>query len=294
MKNGVSASRVYLPAQSLHLTVYSFLCHQFPHISSHEWAQRFHENLVFDQALAPLNINSCYQNNCFIFYYRFLAHETPVPFKHHTLFENEHLIVVDKPHFLTMSPTGQYVQETLLVRLKHQTQNPDLTPIHRLDKDTAGVVMFCKQPQYRAMYQQLFADKKVIKHYHAIAAYRPDLPLPLTTKFHMQKSEPFYTMRIDPHAQPNSETHIQLIEHHMTWAKYLLQPSTGKQHQLRVHLNALGIPIKNDSLYPKVQHQTSDCFTHPLQLLAKQLQFKDPITQQDFTFISSYSLNLSS
>lgn len=292
MKNGVSASRVFLPAQTNCLTIYDFLCQQFPHISAQEWLLRFHHQLIFDQNLNQLTEDTLYQANCFVFYYRFLAYETPVPFPHHVVFENEHIMVVDKPHFLTISPTGKYVQETLLVRLKHETQNPHLTPIHRIDKDTAGLVMFCKQPAYRAAYQQLFADRAVQKHYHAIAAYAPHLEFPHTIKLHLCKGEPFYTMRIDAEKKPNSETVIECLSHHAQRAKYLLKPITGKQHQLRVHLNHLKIPIENDPLYPIVKHVADDCFDRPLQLLAKQLEFKDPVTGQFLQFESQQDLYL--
>ena len=146
MINGVSASKVFLakinPAP---ISVFEYLCQEFQHISSNEWQQRFQDGLIYDALGNQLTIESAYIAESHVFYYRFLAHEIHVPFEHHILFENEHLLVVDKPHFLTMSPTGQYVQETLLVRLKKQTNNEFLTPIHRLDRETAGVVLFSKK-----------------------------------------------------------------------------------------------------------------------------------------------------
>ena len=214
-----------------------------------------------------------------------------MPFLHQILFENEHLLVVDKPHFLTMSPTGQYVQETLLVRLKKQTQNEHLTPIHRLDRETAGVVLFSKQPETRAVYQQLFAERQVQKTYHAIAPYQADLPLPCTVQLRMEKGEPFYLMHVVA-GTPNSKTEIRLLEHNQNWAKYELMPTTGKQHQLRVHLNSLGIAIKNDPFYPILQHKQADDFSAPLQLLAKHLSFFDPISLQQFHFSAQQELTL--
>ncbi|WP_325774748.1 pseudouridine synthase [Acinetobacter pollinis] len=294
MRNGVSPSRVYLPAHQTHTTIFAFLCDYFPHIHKQEWQERIQDQLVIDQNLQPITINTTYKQNTFIFYYRFLAHEFHVPYTHHHLFENDDLLVVDKPHFLTMSPTGQYLQETLLVRLKHETQNALLTPIHRLDRETAGVVMFSKRPETRAIYQQLFSEKKVFKQYHAIAKYNTDLVLPKTTQYHMQKGDPFYTMQIIAHEPPNSETYIECLEHNKIWAKYLLRPTTGKQHQLRVHLNALGIPIMNDPYYPRLKHKAPDDFSQPLQLLAKQLSFHDPITEEDFAFFSRQELQMPS
>ena len=247
--------------------------------------------MIFDLKGNVLTLESAFQANTHIYYYRFLAHEISVPFQEKILFENDDLLVVDKPHFLTMSPTGQYVQETLLVRLKKTTNNSDLTPIHRLDRETAGVVLFSKKPSSRGIYQQLFAEKKVQKIYHAIAPYRADLTLPCTVELRMEKGEPFYTMQII-NGLVNSSTEINLLEHNKSWAKYQLKPLTGKQHQLRVHLNYLNIPIQNDPFYPQVIHKAAADFSAPLQLLAKEIYFSDPMTQHLLHFCSDQELTL--
>ncbi|WP_180103406.1 RluA family pseudouridine synthase [Acinetobacter sp. YH12134] len=290
MINGVSASKVYLQPSSAS-TVYAYLCQQFPHISAAEWLSRFQDGLVYDAHGQRLHIDSPFQAHTHCFYYRFLAHEVTVPFQHQILFENEDLLVVDKPHFLTMSPTGQYVQQTLLVRLKQQTGNEQLTPIHRLDRETAGVVLFSKQPASRGLYQQMFAERQVRKTYHAIAPFRADLSFPCTTRYRMEKGQPFYTMQVVD-GVPNSETDIELLAHNGHLAKYLLKPVTGKQHQLRVHLNQLGIAILNDPFYPQVQHKTEDDFSAPLQLLAKDICFQDPISKAAMAFSSQFDLTL--
>lgn len=290
MINGVSASKVYLQPSSAR-TVYAYLCQQFPHISAAEWQSRFQDGLVYDAHGQRLHIDSPFQAHTHCFYYRFLAHEVTVPFQHQILFENEDLLVVDKPHFLTMSPTGQYVQQTLLVRLKQQTGNEQLTPIHRLDRETAGVVLFSKQPASRGLYQQMFAERQVRKTYHAIAPFRADLSFPCTTRYRMEKGQPFYTMQVVD-GVPNSETDIELLAHNGHLAKYLLKPVTGKQHQLRVHLNQLGIAILNDPFYPQVQHKTEDDFSAPLQLLAKDICFQDPISKAAMAFSSQFDLTL--
>ena len=292
MMNGVSASKVFLP-QILPTpeSLYQYLCQQFPHIAANEWQQRFNSRLIYDALGNILSRNSPYIENSHVFYYRFLAHEIHVPFEHEILFENEHLLVIDKPHFLTISPTGQYVQETLLVRLKKQTGNEFLTPIHRLDRETAGVVLFSKQVATRAIYQQMFALREVQKTYHAIAPFHAGLTFPCCTRLRMQKGEPFYTMQVVD-GTVNSETAIDLLEHNTVWGKYQLQPITGKQHQLRVHLNSLGIAIKNDPFYPVVQHKREDDFSAPLQLLAKHIRFNDPMTLQEMAFSSHFELTL--
>lgn len=292
MIDGVSASKVFLPKMKLApATVYQYLCQQFAHIAPSEWQQRFTDGLIYDALGQVLNLSSEYIENSHVFYYRFLAHEIHVPFEHEILFENEHLLVIDKPHFLTISPTGQYVQETLLVRLKKQSGNEFLTPIHRLDRETAGVVLFSKQPSTRAIYQEMFAQRQVNKTYHAIAPFHADLTFPCHTRYRMEKGQPFYTMQV-VEGQINSETEIDLIEDDAIWGKYELKPITGKQHQLRVHLNSLGIAIKNDPFYPVVQHKREDDFSAPLQLLAKYIQFNDPITFQDMQFSSNFELTL--
>ena len=292
MLDGVSASKVFLPKMKpAPATVYQYLCQQFAHIEPAEWQQRFTDGLIYDALGQVLNLSSEYIENSHVFYYRFLAHEIQVPFEHEILFENEHLLVIDKPHFLTISPTGQYVQETLLVRLKKQSGNEFLTPIHRLDRETAGVVLFSKQPATRAIYQEMFAQRQVNKTYHAIAPFHADLTFPCHTRYRMEKGEPFYTMQV-VEGQINSQTEIDLIEHDAIWGKYQLKPITGKQHQLRVHLNSLGIAIKNDPFYPVVQHKREDDFSAPLQLLAKHIRFNDPITFQDMQFSSNFELTL--
>lgn len=292
MLQGVSASKVFLkPSPDAIYSIYDYLCAQFPHIEATEWRQRFQDGLIYDAHGLKLQAHSPFQANSHVFYYRFLKHEIHVPFEHQILFENEDLMVIDKPHFLTMSPTGQYVQETLLVRLKNQTGIEQLTPIHRLDRETAGVVLFSKRAESRGAYQQMFAERQVQKAYHAIAPYAPELEFPQTVRLRMDKGEPFYTMQVTAGA-PNSETEIQLLEQHGAWAKYLLKPHTGKQHQLRVHLNALGLPIKNDPFYPQVAHKAEDDFSQPLQLLAKHIEFKDPLSLQAMQFSSKQDLNL--
>lgn len=292
MRDGVTASKVFLQkTDQTFNTIFEYLTVHFPHISRTEWQQRFDDQLIIDMAGQCLNINSPFQANTHIYYYRFLAHETHVPFQEKILFENDDLLVVDKPHFLTISPTGQYVQETLLVRLKKTTGNPDLTPIHRLDRETAGIVLFSKRPETRGLYQQMFAERKVDKTYHAIAPYRADLKFPYSLSLRMDKGEPFYTMQV-VEGENNSHTDIEVLECNGQWAKYLLKPSTGKQHQLRVHLNWLNIPIKNDPFYPVIQHKNDADFTQPLQLLAKEIHFKDPIIGENLHFCSEFELTL--
>ena len=292
MINGVTASKVFLPAlKTMPKSVFAYLVENFAHIQASEWQERFNAGLVYSHLGEKLSQSSAYTPNQHVFYYRFLAHEIHVPLQEQILFENEHLLVVDKPHFLTMSPSGQYVQETLLVRLKKRTQNPDLTPIHRLDRETAGIVLISKQVSSRGAYQQMFAERLVQKTYHAIAPFVKELSFPQTLQLNMQKGQPFYTMQVLEGAA-NSETYIDVLEHNQQFAKYELKPKTGKQHQLRVHLNYLGIAILNDPFYPVVCHKADDDFSAPLQLLAQHIAFQDPITGEEMQFSSKLNLQL--
>ena len=208
MINGVSASKVFLQPSTA-VTVYDYLCTQFPHIQTSEWQSRFQEGLVYDAQGNSLNLNSPFRRIATVFIIAFW-HTKCVSFRTPNLFENEHFLVIDKPHFLTMSPTGQYVQETLLVRLKKQTGIEHLTPIHRLDRETAGVVLISKNVASRGLYQQLFATRQVQKTYHAIAGYREELRFPQIVRLRMDKGQPFYTMQV-LEGEPNSENRNHLI-----------------------------------------------------------------------------------
>lgn len=289
MKNGVSPSVLYLeklpnPPKLL----IDFLCQKFLHISRDVWQERFKSNQVLDDKHQPLSVSTPYEHGRCIYYYRQLSTEIPVPFAHQVLFENQDILVVDKPHFLAVSPAGQHVQQTLLTRLKNHTGNTHLSPLHRLDKDTTGLILISKNPASRHLYHALFAHETIKKTYHAIAPYRERLPASLC--LHLERGEPFYTMRINPDKPANTCTNIRLLDRRGKWAKYELTPTTGKLHQLRVHLSHLGIPIKNDPYYPKVCHRQAGDFSSPLQLLAKTLSFIDPVTGEMFCFESALSL----
>ena len=221
-----------------------------------------------------------------------MSDETPVPFAHEIIYENTHIMAVDKPHFLTVSPAGSYVRQTLLTRLKATTGNAELTPIHRLDRDTAGLILFSKKADTRHLYQALFAHQRIRKIYHAIAPTHPDLTFPLTLSLHLTRSNPFYTMQVDDTKAANTHTQIALIKHHGALAKYELQPSTGKLHQLRVHMAHLGIAIHNDPYYPNIHHRADNDFSAPLQLLAKSLYFSDPISGETLSLHSRRMLLL--
>lgn len=289
LDNGVSASKICLPKlASPPKTVFEFLCEHFSHVGRQAWQARFAEGLVSSDGVA-LSERSPYQAGQVVQYYRQVADEAVVPFCHQVLFENDDIMVVDKPHFLTVSPAGRHVAQTLLARLKAQTGNDTLSPIHRLDKDTAGLILISKNPATRHLYHELFAHHRIHKVYHAIAPVS-DLPVPSELRLHLERGEPFYVMRVNPDKPANTHTAIRILDTQDGLAKYELTPTTGKLHQLRVHLNHLGVPIINDPFYPVVNHRPEGDFSSPLQLLAKELSFIDPVTGDKHHFESSLSL----
>ena len=292
---GVSASRVFLPTDQSHPNVLQFFIQQFPHIEAKEWESRFAQGLVLNDEGRALEASEPYQANIHLIYFRRLAREPEIPFEEAILYQDEHILVADKPHFLPVTPSGLYLHQTLLNRLKKKTGIQTLSPIHRIDRDTAGLVVFSIKPDERAHYQNLFRDRAVMKVYEAIAPYSQSLQakLPLTYQSRLEESEHFLQMQEVP-GEPNSDTLIEFIESNHEWARYRLNPGSGKKHQLRCHLNALGVPIKQDQIYPILTpYQEYDIdFSKPLQLLAKEIAFKDPITQEQRSFISQQKLAL--
>lgn len=287
MLEGVSASCVALPAGPWPLLV-DFLAQRLPAVSSAQWRQRMAQGRVLDENGRPLPPEAPFQPQTRVYYYRELSAEPVIPFEAAVLYQDEHLLVADKPHFLPVTPTGRFVQQTLLVRLKRQLGIETLSPIHRIDRETAGLVLFSVRPQDRGAYQALFRDKVVEKSYEAIAPLRPDLPLPPA---HISRIEPdaqFFRQR-EVVGEPNSETHIELLQAQGALGLYRLSPVTGRTHQLRVHMHALGRPIVGDLFYPEVVHgpgHADEDYSRPLQLLARTIAFTDPLTGQPRHFES--------
>lgn len=293
-QSGISPSKVFLPSDDKnHRTVLDFLMHQFPAISKDEWISRFHDGLILDADEIPLEISADYRPNSWVYYFRRVEAEEIIPFEEVILYQDEHLLIADKPHFLPVTPGGHYLQETLLVRLRNKTGIETLSPIHRIDRETAGLVAFSKHPEGRNSYQALFRDKAVTKIYEAIAPHRPEQRhrFPLEYASRIEESDIFIQMR-EVSGEPNSNSVIELIELAGSWARYRLHLGSGKKHQLRVHMNALGLPIKNDQIYPVLKpHVTvGKNFDEPLQLLAKELAFMDPLTKKQHHFKSSREL----
>jgi tRNA pseudouridine32 synthase/23S rRNA pseudouridine746 synthase len=289
VRRGVAPSYLWL-TETLPGGMLRFLAARFPDVALASWAGRLERGEVVDAFGQPLQAGSHVRKGMRIWYYRELDEgETPIPFKEQVLFQDEHLLVVDKPHFLPMIPTGRFLHETLLVRLKAQFELPHLTPIHRLDRETAGVVIFSHNIATRGRYQSMFQKRVVRKTYEALAGPIPGRSLPFTYRSRMVDGEKFFVMREEA-GEPNSETLIEELERRGGIVRYRLHPHTGRKHQLRLHLASLGAPILNDAFYPVALPCKGDDFTAPLQLLSRSIGFDDPLTGKARTFTSERTL----
>ena len=291
-RNGVGASVVSVPAGTWP-NLLDFLSERMPGIQRNEWAQRIQQGLVLQENGQCASPDQACQAGQRFFYYRNVTDEPVLPWQARIVFEDDHMLVADKPHFMPVTPSGPYVQQSLLVQLKRLTGCTDLVPLHRIDRETAGLVLFGKRLHERDAYHALFRDKQIHKTYHAVAAFKPDLILPRHHTSRLVPGEPFFRTQEVP-GEPNSETHIRLLHTDGVRALYQLEPVTGKRHQLRVHMAAMGIPIEGDPFYPTLRRgkDEPEDFSQPLQLLAHAVQFADPHTGQARTFQSQHRLHL--
>jgi tRNA pseudouridine32 synthase / 23S rRNA pseudouridine746 synthase len=297
-RHGVAASCTVTPTlkPAPWHTLLDFLDHHMPAVGRNVWQQRLETGQVLTEQGAPWPAHARFQGGARVYYYRDVPQEPPIPFEETVVFQDEHLVVADKPHFLPVIPAGRFVQQTLLVRLQQRLNLPLLAPLHRIDRETAGLVLFGVKPEERGSYHALFGQRALHKTYEAIAPWREGRMFPLTRRSRIEEHpDDFFRMQElpdEPAKTPNSETNIDLIEQHGLWARYRLEPVSGKRHQLRVHMNALDLPIVGDQLYPQVLHgpDNTEDFSTPLQLLAKSLAFTDPVTGEPRYFESARDL----
>lgn len=294
-RRGVSASCIALPydkAAPWPLLI-DFLSERLSAVSREAWAHRLARGEVLDEAGQPLLPEAAFTPGVRVYYYRELDHEPVVPFEEVVLHQDEHLLVADKPHFLPVTPGGRYVQQSLLVRLKNRLGIDTLSPIHRIDRETAGLVVFSLRPQDRDAYQALFRARAVHKVYEALApSGDASQTWPLVRRSRIEEAHDAFFRMNETEGDPNSETQVERLEVRGSWARYRLAPVTGKRHQLRVHMNALGLPIVGDQFYPRVQrgpHEAED-FSNPLRLLARAIAFTDPVTGEQRAFQSQQAL----
>lgn len=288
---GVGSSTVHLPVGDW-TTVLDCLCARFPAIDRDTWLARMARGRVLDAAGLPIGPAHPYRAGLRVHYFREVPAEPRIPFVERILHCDEHLLVADKPHFMPVTPTGAYVQRSLLVQLKRLTGIDTLSPIHRIDRETAGLVVFCRRPQDRDAYQALFRRREVDKRYEAIAPTGAD-PLPASRCSRIEEDPAaFFRMR-EVDGEPNSLTRLSAGSRRKGLTRYALEPVSGRRHQLRVHLWGLGRPICGDSFYPVVLRGPGepDDPGHPLHLLAEEVAFTDPVTGRARRFTTSYSLS---
>jgi tRNA pseudouridine32 synthase / 23S rRNA pseudouridine746 synthase len=277
---GVAASRLQLPPGPW-TTVLDALCARFPEVGRETWLDRFARGRLFDAGGSPLAVHAAFRAGDVVQYYREVLAEPLLDVQETILHLDEHLIVVDKPHFLPAIPAGRFVAETLLARLARRfagnSFGSSIVPLHRLDRLTAGVMLFSSNPATRSRYQSLFRTQAIAKRYEAIAAPLPMAEFPFQHCSRLVRGVPFFRMQ-EQDGAPNACTRIDVIERtdRETW-RYALEPATGRKHQLRVHMAALGIPIRNDPLYPQLTDRAPDDLDRPLKLLARSLTFADPL-----------------
>jgi tRNA pseudouridine32 synthase/23S rRNA pseudouridine746 synthase len=284
--DGVGPSSQWLPTGEWK-TVLAFFKERFPRVDVETWLTRMAKGEVLDERGERVSPQSAYRVGACIFYYREVASEPAVPFTERVVYRDEQILVADKPHFLPVIPSGKFLQQTLLVRLRKAYDVESLTPIHRLDRETAGLVMFSINPKTIGRYTSLFRNRQVTKVYEALAPNK--ISAPTTRRSRIVRGDPFFRMK-EVEGVANSETHIIPILNAGNNSLYRLVPVTGRKHQLRVHLAALEIPIINDKLYPTVSTSSDDDFSSPLKLLAKSLSFTDPLSGRQHYFESEMKL----
>ncbi|WP_336646780.1 pseudouridine synthase [Microbacterium sp. USHLN186] len=288
VRDGVGATRLHVPLSGRWPTIGAYMAERFFHLDPERLLGRFDRGEIVARDGSALSRHTPLGAHEFVWYYREPPVERDIPFEIEVLHQDRDLVVADKPHFLPTTPGGKYLQNSALVRLRNRLGIPELTPIHRLDRATAGLLMFSVRPQTRGAYQLLFERRQVEKVYEAVSAlpegWDPAAPalarraFPVVFRNHIEKLRGHVCVRTDPEREPNSETLIELIGSDERVLHTLLRPHSGRMHQLRVHLAALGAGILHDGFYPELLPEAPDDFTRPLQLLARELHFTDPLS----------------
>lgn len=275
-RHGLDAARLRLPEDGSWATVRDHLVARLPRVDPDRIDAMLREELIvgLDGPIAP---DAAYAPGTYVWFHRDLPVETPVPFELAIVHQDDDLVVVDKPHFLATIPRGQHIVETALVRLRRQLGLPALVPAHRLDRATAGLVMFVVRPEVRGKYQTMFRDRLVHKEYEAVAAPDPALAAPTVVRSRIVKERGVIAAQ-EVAGEPNAETRVELVDQRDGVGRYRLLPLTGRTHQLRLHMSRLGVPILGDDFYPVLRERPLDDFTRPLQLLASVLSFTDPVS----------------
>lgn len=288
-RHGLDAVRIVLPREGPWRTVREYLVLRLSRLEPERVDEMVRDGRFVTEE-GPVQQETPYRPGVSVWFHRELPDERPVPFDVQILHRDENIVVVHKPHFLATTPRGQHVVQTALVRVRQQLDLPELIPAHRLDRATAGVLLFVVRPEVRGAYQRLFSQRLVHKEYEAVAPVRSDLSLPTVVRSRILKRRGVIQAKEVP-GEPNAETYVEMIESRGELGRYRLIPRTGRTHQLRVHLDSLGIPIVGDPIYPQVRESAWEDFSRPLQLLARTLAFTDPITNEERSFTTPASLS---
>jgi tRNA pseudouridine32 synthase/23S rRNA pseudouridine746 synthase len=285
-------SRLHLPKLAPSpKTVLEYLIAHFPHIPAQTWRERVANGKVTLGDGTTLTIESPYFHGMTVLYSREIAQEPAADVEETILFQDATILVADKPHGMVVTPSGGHVQRSLLARLQNRTGLVKLAPVHRLDRETAGVVLFTITTEARARYHDLFSSRSVEREYLAVAKVsNAGTQKEWDIRNRMEEGEPWYRRRIAESdvGEPNAITRIQLLESRNGFGLFRLLPETGKKHQLRVHMASIGCPIVGDLLYPDIRESNEP--DSPLQLLAHRLSFTDPLSGEARRFVSTQQL----
>ncbi|WP_265520666.1 pseudouridine synthase [Oerskovia flava] len=293
VRDGLNATRLVLPHDPVSTARFTrtldYVLHRFPG-DAERLAVKVAAGEVVDGRGRPVTARTPYEPRGFVFLYRDPPVEPEVPFEIAVLHRDENLLVVDKPHFLASIPRGAFVARSALVRLRRDLDLPELSPAHRLDRVTAGVLVLTVRPEVRGAYQELFARREVRKEYEAVAPFDPALALPCTVRSRIHKERGVMRATEVP-GEPNAESHVELVDVRGTLGRYRLRPHTGKTHQLRLHMNRLGVPILHDNFYPEPYDVAPDDYSRPLQLVSRSVEFTDPLSGRPRLFATDRRLD---
>ncbi len=277
--NGIASSFIVTPTEIFWNSVESFLLASFPHLDPAKFQQRVHDGRIYYDDGSSVKLNATCIAGQRLWYFREIENEVKIPFDYEVLHEDEHIIVVDKPHFLSTTPVGNFLHETVVTRMRKRTGNMQITPAHRLDRSTAGVLMLTKHKGAREKYQSLFARRDTDKTYHAICQQNASLQTSFDIALRIKPNDNDMFVSVSP-GKPNSHTKVRQLQSNNKLSLYELKPVSGKKHQLRVHMSHYGAAIVNDNWYPIAEPESPDHFNKPLQLLAVSLAFTDPFSGQ--------------
>ena len=298
VRDGLNPTRLVLPhdadARARHDSALGYLLARFP-----ADAERLRAKVAAGEVRTGsgevVDERTPYEPRGFLYLYRDPPSDEPAApalAEIEVLHRDDDLLVVDKPHLVATMPRGRWVTQTVLVHLRRTLDLPELAPAHRLDRPTAGVLVLTVRPQVRGAYQEAFAHRRVHKVYEAVAPLPPDdVRLPTTVRSRIVKHRGLARAVEEP-GEPNAESSIDLVarDESRGLGLYRLEPRTGKTHQLRVHMAALGVPILHDPFWPDLREDAPDDPARPLQLLARSIELAEPFTGERRRFESRRSL----